>query len=193
MLLREMETANGFYHTITPHIDDSHPTILKMHRSYSRDPNLQKMTLDRGEMYLWRTLYTVDYNGMNLPILDSSAREWLDGLHRYIVKVSIEKSLEYYDDKNQIREIMLRRISDKPRVTPQPTVSQIPKFVTDALKRDAILANYTCPITMDPLTDIPVAITSCYHIFNHESIRESLQRNKNCPVCRKPVAFIQSI
>lgn len=196
MLLRETETGRGFHHTITPHVEP-HPRILTMHRSFSRDTNMQKMTLDRGDMYMWRTLYTVEYDGIYVPILDSNACEWLDGEYEYTVPLTIDKSVKYYDDKAAIREIMMGRISSslsRSRTrSPGRPPTQIPKFVTDALKRDAIQANYICPITMDSITTITPAITSCYHIFNHESITECLKKNKACPVCREPVAFVQPL
>jgi hypothetical protein len=200
MRLRETETPSGFHHTITPHIED-HPRTLTMQRTYSMDTNLQKMTLDIGEMYMWRTLYSVQYGSIRIPILDSSHCDWLDGQYEYSVKLSLEQVMDYYEQKTDIRENMMRIISPRrqrylslSRTPPRsPVPTQFPKFVTDALKRDAIQMNYTCPISMDPISTIPAAITSCYHIFSHNSITESLQRNKACPVCREPVAFVQPL
>ena len=195
MRLRETQMGRVFYHSITPHIGD-HPRALKMQRTYTRDTNLQKMTLDIGEMYMWRTLYSVEYGGIRIPILDSSQCDWLDGEYEYTVPLTMEEALDYYEEKTNIRERMIQRITPHRQrslsLSPQPSPpTQFPKFVTDALKRDAIQMNYTCPISMDLINTIPAAITSCYHIFSHASINESLQRNKACPVCREPVAFVQ--
>jgi hypothetical protein len=63
---------------------------------------------------------------------------------------------------------------------PQP----LPKFVVDALIRDAVAAEATCPITMEPITAATAAVTSCFHVFDANAIAIWLVDNHTCPTCK---------
>lgn len=196
-ILRITEVGNRYqyHHTITPYVND-HPRILNMYKATTRDTNLQKISLDSGPIYLWRTLYTVQYGAAVIPILDSNMRESIGGEYDYRVLVLMDQCADFMEQVQTLRRrmpMMRGNMARTPRLPAPPPPPQIPKFVTDALKRDAIQRNYTCPITMDPITDGPAAITSCYHIFSQEAINESLQRSRVCPFCRESVAFVQPL
>ena len=74
---------------------------------------------------------------------------------------------------------------------PQPQVGSVrshrlPKFVADALIRDAVAATATCPITMEPITADTAAVTSCFHVFDANAIAIWLADNHTCPTCKAP-------
>lgn len=189
--LCEMPGNGGYRHTILPHLSD-HARTLKIQRiTANRDTNLQRINLDTSSLYLWRTLFTVQYANMLIPILDTNLRESMPGEYDYRVPLNMAYCLEYFDARDGIRETMLTIIRGRPDSAKSVEVKKFPKFVTDALKRDAIHMNYTCPISMDMLADIPAAITSCYHIFSHDSIIQSMHNNNKCPVCREKISFVQ--
>jgi hypothetical protein len=60
----------------------------------------------------------------------------------------------------------------------------LPKFVADALIRDAVAAAATCPITMEPITVATAAVTSCFHVFDANAIAIWFTNNHTCPTCK---------
>jgi len=66
-----------------------------------------------------------------------------------------------------------------------------PKFVTDALVRDAVATGAICPITMEPLTTDTAAVTTCFHIFEGTAIASWLAQDigHTCPVCKQTTAI----
>lgn len=73
-------------------------------------------------------------------------------------------------------------------VTPPPA-APIPKFVADALIRDAVGRAATCPITMDPLVAETTAVTTCFHLFERDAIAVWLvQSGDCCAVCKQRTA-----
>lgn len=68
-------------------------------------------------------------------------------------------------------------------------IETIPYHVIRALLRDAILQEETCPITTVEIDVSNGAITSCFHIFEKEAIKQWLSlpsSNDKCPVCNTP-------
>ena len=72
------------------------------------------------------------------------------------------------------------------RPTPAPSLA-LPKFVTDALVRDAVAMGATCPITMEPIKAAEAAVTTCFHIFERTAIAAWLAQadTHTCPVCKQ--------
>jgi hypothetical protein len=70
--------------------------------------------------------------------------------------------------------------------TPTKPVVAIPKFVADALVRDAVAATATCPITMEPINPATAAVTSCFHVFDANAIAIWLANHHTCPTCKQP-------
>jgi hypothetical protein len=197
LTLIEVRGASGYRHSIIPHVEQ--PQRLAIFVSESPETNLQKMNLTNGPIYLWRTLYTVRHGSVRVPILDSDSRCSIPGEYIHRAPIGLQACIDYLDKQTMIRTNMMclwpSASAPAPSApapsAPAPPLTQIPKFVTDALKRDAISTNYLCPITMEPLSD--AAITSCYHIFDRESIVRSLRTSRVCPMCREVVTFTQPI
>ncbi len=62
----------------------------------------------------------------------------------------------------------------------------IPKFVAEALIRDAITRAATCPITMEPLKSDTTAVTACFHLFERDAIAVWLAQSGDCcAVCKQ--------
>jgi hypothetical protein len=67
------------------------------------------------------------------------------------------------------------------------TISSIPKHMIEAVLRDASTRGEVCPITYEPIDMISSAITSCFHVFDRESIDKWIKNPANgdkCPVCK---------
>ena len=69
--------------------------------------------------------------------------------------------------------------------TKEAKVTNLPKHVHEALLRDAKTGTESCPISMNAYSDCKaLSMTSCFHIFDKDSIDQWLQSNTTCPVCR---------
>lgn len=77
-----------------------------------------------------------------------------------------------------------------PPPAPSPAApAPVPKFVADALIRDAITAAATCPITMEPLKTDTTAVTACFHLFERDAIAAwMVQSGGCCAVCKQRTA-----
>jgi len=67
------------------------------------------------------------------------------------------------------------------------TISSIPKHMIEAVLRDASTRGEVCPITYEPIGMTSSAITSCFHVFDRESIDKWIKNPANgdkCPVCK---------
>ena len=61
----------------------------------------------------------------------------------------------------------------------------IPQFVGNLLIQNARSGRESCPISTAPYTEIrSLSATSCFHVFETESIERWLVDNTTCPVCR---------
>ena len=67
------------------------------------------------------------------------------------------------------------------------TISSIPKHMIEAVLRDASTRGEVCPITYEQIDMTSSAITSCFHVFDRESINKWITNPVNgdkCPVCK---------
>jgi hypothetical protein len=73
-------------------------------------------------------------------------------------------------------------------------VMPAPRHVLDLIKRDAVSKGDCCPISMTPFQECEsTTITSCFHLFETESIRTWLSTKDSCPVCKQKVTAAVAI
>lgn len=85
---------------------------------------------------------------------------------------------------------------DYPLLPPSPTTSPppskplpIPELVGTLLIQNASQGEDTCPISTVPYKELrSLSATSCFHVFDTESIQTWLKEHKQCPVCRHSIA-----
>jgi hypothetical protein len=76
-----------------------------------------------------------------------------------------------------------------PAAPSAPSASFAPRYVLDLLKRDAVQKGESCPISMMPFQECKsTTVTSCFHLFETESISIWLKGHTTCPVCKQKVA-----
>jgi hypothetical protein len=70
----------------------------------------------------------------------------------------------------------------------QTTLKAIPRRIAWLIAEDACKNKESCPITTNELSPITAAVTSCFHVFETDSLSEWFARNPTktkCPVCRE--------
>jgi hypothetical protein len=69
----------------------------------------------------------------------------------------------------------------------------IPKRIAWIIAEEA--KDETCPILAEPISPITAAVTTCFHVFDHDAINEWFVRNPvntRCPVCRDLCLFTKA-
>ncbi len=74
-------------------------------------------------------------------------------------------------------------------VTP---IKPLPKRVAWIIAEDAGKNGDKCAITMEPITPVTAAVTTCFHSFDHESIQTWMQNHTTCPQCRERCAITKA-
>jgi len=64
------------------------------------------------------------------------------------------------------------------------TPKEIPQRIAWIIAEDACKKEDTCPITLEPISPLTAAVTSCYHIFDANAIASWFERHSECPVCK---------
>ncbi len=62
----------------------------------------------------------------------------------------------------------------------------IPKRIAWLIADNACKENEMCSITMEHITPLTAAVTTCFHCFEAEAVGIWLSTKSTCPTCRKP-------
>jgi hypothetical protein len=87
--------------------------------------------------------------------------------------------------------VRLWRLAPVPTPVPTPpqvqTLKPIPRRIAWIIAEDASKNNESCPITTNELSPLKAAVTTCFHVFETDSLSEWFARNPitKCPVCRE--------
>lgn len=101
---------------------------------------------------------------------------------------TVTRAFHSDEEEEAPRRVRTRPTTAAPAPAPQPPPQPqtVPKFVADALIRDAVSRSVTCPITMEPLNPATTAVTSCFHLFDRDAIAAWLATADNaCAVCKQ--------
>jgi len=93
------------------------------------------------------------------------------------------------------------RVAEAPPQEPPPLLmpvermiklKAIPKKIAWLIAEDA--KEEVCPISTNPISPITAAVTTCFHVFDHDSIAEWFTRTPahTCPVCREVCEFTKA-
>jgi hypothetical protein len=90
---------------------------------------------------------------------------------------------------------VVERVVEVPveRVVTQVRIQPLPKAVGDILLANARAGSDSCPILAIPFKECEkICVSSCFHIFDKESLARWQTTNSNCPVCRSKIENIVS-
>lgn len=66
----------------------------------------------------------------------------------------------------------------------------LPKRIAHMVATDAVAREEVCPITMEPITMETCAVTSCFHVFERDSLAMWHIVHKTCPVCKQDCSVV---
>lgn len=155
-----------------------------------------KINPEQSEFY-WYLPFKIG----GIPIIDFQYSSWLPRDYKPIYpRENAEDIFETirllrFDNLDALETARNPRIEaqELPNPPPQPLPTPIqpvketklPKHVHEALLRDAKSGTESCPISMNIYSECKsLSMTSCFHIFDKDSIDQWLKSNTTCPVCR---------
>jgi len=67
------------------------------------------------------------------------------------------------------------------------TLKPIPRRIAWLVAEDACKNKESCPITTNDISPVTAAVTTCFHVFESESLSKwfAIHPTTNCPVCRE--------
>jgi len=71
----------------------------------------------------------------------------------------------------------------------------IPQRIAWLIAEESSKSKETCAITTDEISPITAAVTTCFHVFEYDSIKEWVNKNParpTCPVCREVCAITKA-
>jgi len=87
----------------------------------------------------------------------------------------------------------------QPQTQTQPIIKiilkPIPQRIAWLIAEESSKSKETCAITTDEISPITAAVTTCFHVFDYESIQEWVNKNParpTCPVCREVCAITKA-
>jgi len=198
--LQQRFAGGYFFHTLTPYVPFHEPQELTLSIAQDKGPGLVEFSLSSRSIQVWRTGWTVNHKNVWIQVLDSDEREAFpgnfafhcNGPSNYAVNEQMNRRLNIM---NTLYGALPNPPANAPLASapPQTSTNQIPRFVAEIMKKEAIAKNDTCPISFESFVDVPVSITSCFHLFDTNSINKWLDRDNSCPLCKAPVSFVQAI
>ena len=191
--LTEERESGEYRHTLSPYTPDETRELL-LCKAKDKDTCLTRLFLLSGAVSIWRNGWTVKHKDTWLQVLDSDDRNIFPGEFDFR---SIGNPGALVDHVN-VRRSMLSRLgrplgAEAPLQPQVQLPEQIPQFVADIMKRDAISNGSTCPISLELLSLVPLSITSCFHLFQRDCIATWMRRDHSCPVCKVPIRFVQDV
>lgn len=169
-----------------------HPEEFELEiRESQGDEHPSRVILRRAEdhpIHVWKIGYEALHpiEKVWMPILDTSAKHYFFGSYCYsqkngnlFEKVKLAQQMQRY--------YMVVYFNDLKKNT-----SPIPAFVAELIKKDAIAKKDSCSISMNRFEECDrLAVTSCYHLFDHPSLCMWLKRNDTCPLCNTVITSMR--
>lgn len=126
------------------------------------------------------------YNNERIPVVNFDSKDFLP-MRYYPVKPSNQNENQLtilYDMYRRVLSRQQERIQNYVNA-PAEIKSLIPAYVVDLIIQDRLQKKESCPITLTEFTDASrMAVTSCYHCFDTEALKQWVKTKDVCPVCR---------
>jgi hypothetical protein len=207
---------NGGIYEMKPHEPAYGPRTLALYETPIEGPisnrviriNLRISDSVTKRVKVWFTGETVTtYQTFDIPVIDISSHGDIDTMeifHYCLIDDTVEACRRRQDKQriNRHEYLCLRSppAPSQPAAPPSPPPSppqqsqalrtEIPKFVADMIKSEAIRDKKSCPITMNTVTsEMACSITSCFHLFDRAALATWMEKESKCPICKTAVTF----
>jgi hypothetical protein len=186
-----------------------HDTPLRLHRSIAHEPargyiNLKSRRPIRIDFtangFFVKTTNTQNNQVSILPILSLTPDNYRK------IPASMKKKSYFatqpavdYEQPQQLWTVAAPLPQQQPVTRPPPEyvqVEAIPKRIAWLIAAEAEKQEENCPITMETITPLTAAVTTCFHCFDAEALASwNVTRGggaTECPLCKKKCLFTKA-
>lgn len=104
-----------------------------------------------------------------------------DDSHRSVMTLAPTAESQSIEPLDRLASVAVQQLEERVVTEALP----IPEFVGRLLITNARQGSESCPISTVPYGEIQsLSATSCFHVFETESLQRWLRENRTCPVCR---------
>lgn len=89
-----------------------------------------------------------------------------------------------------IEDLWIAAPEPAPEPEPPAPLPVLPRRIAVLIAEHAVKNNDRCPITMEQISPLTAAVTTCYHVFDGAAIMTWLASNTQCPECRQPCSAV---
>ena len=126
------------------------------------------------------------HNNERIPVVNFDTKDFLP-LRYYPVKPTNRNDHELtllYDMYKRVLSRQQERIQNRVTI-PREVKTILPAYVVNLIIQDHLQKKESCPITLSEFTDASrMAVTSCYHCFDMDALKQWVKTKDICPVCR---------
>lgn len=164
--------------------------------------------------FWWKMPLYYSMNDIKIPVIEFQYKAWLPNseiiMTHQLLRIEVH-SIYRSVNSEMFNQILLRNSSRPPRVSTPPIrpgtvqrVSQpirnstvrplvLPQTVGQIILHNARLGSEECPITSTRYSEIAhLSVTSCFHVFETDSIEQWRETHSTCPVCRTEIINLVS-
>jgi hypothetical protein len=166
-------------------------TSLLMHSTPGNETELPEIleTNIRNARYPVKYCFQSEYftyKNERIPVINFHTKDFLP-LRYYPVKALNQDGQELTRMYEYYKGILLQQheVIEKRMIKPVEMKTCLPAYIVDLIIQDHLQKKESCPITLNEFTDAShMAVTSCYHCFDMEALKEWVKTKDACPVCR---------
>lgn len=126
------------------------------------------------------------YKSERIPVVNFDTKDFLP-LRYYPVKPTNQNERDLtvlYDMYKRVLSRQQEHIQNPVNIRTE-IKSLLPAYVVDLIIQDRLQKKESCPITLCEFTDASrMAVTSCYHCFDMDALKQWVKTKQVCPVCR---------
>jgi hypothetical protein len=124
----------------------------------------------------------------NVPIirkLGNSAINFPNTYYSFEFQCTVNSILPPVDALWELAPLPIQQVpAPVPVIQRVRTPKEIPQRIAWIIAEDASKKEDTCPITLELISPLTAAVTSCYHVFDANAIASWFETHTECPVCK---------
>lgn len=168
-------------------------------RRYGTDVSEQTIGIKGKSIRIWNTPICVEDPETKTwhTIYDTENRAALPGKYTqatYYVNEALRSECLSLRKRILATNHVVPSIAPTPSAPPQISAKRPPRFVAEAIKRDAIATKQTCMISLEEIQkEMKALVTPCFHLFEQEGLQDWLTKSTECPLCKANVLRVDCI
>jgi hypothetical protein len=139
------------------------------------------------------------YMKRDYPAPPATAEVEITDKELWTVRALAEQQAAQQEAAQEVPGLAALAAAAQPQQQPPPVIKTIlkpiPQRIAWLIAEESSKSKETCAITTDEISPITAAVTTCFHVFEYDSIQEWVNKNParpTCPVCREVCAITKA-